>query len=77
MTDIEIAVGLLELAQCPHCNGSGTIEVNGFSIVPGCCGEPLGNGECCGNAIPIQEPIQELQPCQWCEERNELVSKYG
>lgn len=72
MTDIEEAVELLRIAKCPNCDGSGGIATSDIGF--GCCGEPLGNGECCGNAIP--EMIAGFEQCQWCAEKDELVSKY-
>lgn len=35
---------------CPICGGCGWVTR------PGCCGRPLRSGECCGEAIPMQEP---------------------
>lgn len=76
MQDLELAITLLKIAKCPNCDGSGVIGVTGVGTEAGCCGNTLPNGECCGNAIPIPVPIQEFEQCQWCAERDELVSKY-
>jgi hypothetical protein len=69
----DTALGLLSVAKCPNCDGSGaTIGVAGHTI-PRCCGRFLPSGECCGHAIPecVQEQYQE--PCEWCFRRNEAL----
>lgn len=76
MKDISVAVSLLKVAQCPQCDGSGTLIYSGYGTEAGCCGNTLSNGECCGNAIPIEVQTQEVMQCQWCAEREELISKY-
>lgn len=76
MQDIELAINLLKVAQCPTCDGSGTYTFSITEITHGCCGQPLPNGECCGNAIPVEIPSEELVQCEWCAEREELISKY-
>jgi hypothetical protein len=76
MTDLDLAIELLKLVKCPICDGSGVIIVGTYSIEAGCCGNTLPTGECCGNSIAVQVPTQVLEQCQWCAEREELVSKY-
>lgn len=76
MQDIKLAVQLLKIANCPNCDGSGAVSVESWDWGHGCCGDILANGECCGNAIPIQVDSQEIEQCQWCAEREELLSKY-
>ena len=76
MNDLDLAITLLRVAECPNCDGSGSIIVDDVGIEAGCCGNVLPNGECCGNAIPIPVQIQELARCQWCDERSELLSKH-
>ena len=72
MRDINVAIMLVTVARCPNCEGKGyTI---GYDIEAVCCGEPLGTGECCGNAIP--EQVQVPEQCQWCAEKDELIAKY-
>ena len=60
------------MTRCPDCHGQGWTEYQGCAIEPGCCGQPLGNGECCGNAIAVQVPAMEQQPCQLCEATGEV-----
>jgi hypothetical protein len=66
----EALVGLLTVAKCPNCDGSGAIARETVIAVPGCCGRPLGSGECCGDPIPVPELSMELEQCQWCYERS-------
>ncbi len=70
--ELDSMQNLLEVAQCPNCDGSGTIvnTIEGYET--GCCGNPHGNGECCGDPIPIETQTPELQQCQWCYEVGEL-----
>jgi len=76
MLDLDLAITLLKIAQCPNCDGSGAIIHIGIGTEAGCCGNLLDTGECCGNAIPVPVPIEEFEQCQWCAETKELISKY-
>ena len=72
MRDIDVAIMLLKVAKCPNCDGSGAIMQGHIDST--CCGEPLGTGECCGNAIP--DMVWEAEQCQGCAEKMELIAKY-
>lgn len=69
------ALELLRVARCPdlHCDGYGTTVQMVDVTVAACCRSLLGDGSCCGNAVPelSQEPAPA--PCQWCHERAELL----
>jgi hypothetical protein len=43
---------------CPNCEATG--EVRG--VYPECCGRANGQGECCGEAIPVEG----VEPCDHC-----------
>ena len=76
MSDLDLAITLLKVAKCPACDGSGTISTPGYDIEPGCCGDLRPNGECCGNAVPVEVQTMELEQCQWCAEKDMLISRY-
>lgn len=61
--------GLLSVAICPNCDGSGAIVTIGVRTVAVCCGQPLSTGECCGNPDPAPEQYQDVEQCQWCYEK--------
>lgn len=69
---------LLLAARCPDpsCNGFGTVEGEYMGTAAGCCGNPLENGECCGNAIAVPVQEQSFEPCQWCHERAEVLGRH-
>ena len=76
---IQELVNILKVAKCPDpsCDGNGvtTVLVEGTEV--GCCGQPLGNGECCGNAVPVPTQEQEQAPCQWCYAKESLIDQHG
>jgi len=76
MSDLDLAISLLRVANCPNCDGSGGIVIESVGIEAGCCGNVMSTGECCGNAIPVPVQIQELEQCQWCAERSELLKQH-
>jgi len=76
MTDLDLAITLLKMAQCPNCDGSGSTTRITIGTEAGCCGNVLSTGECCGNAVPVPVPVEEIEACQWCAEVTELISKY-
>jgi len=55
------AIGLLKIAKCPACDGSGAIGHE----VGGC--DPDGEND-------IRECVWEQ--CQWCDERTQLIAQY-
>jgi hypothetical protein len=57
---------LLKLATCPNCDGSGSVP-RPFNR---CCGNARPDGECCG----YPELDVEQEQCQWCFERQLLLS---
>jgi len=70
--EIERYKGLLSVAKCPECDGSGSKAIEVLVSTSGCCGNVLPNGECCGNAVEVQEQGFELEQCQWCDELSNL-----
>jgi len=48
--------------SCEDCNATGYIE--DIVIVRRCCGSPLPSGECCGDAIGVEEP--QVYKCEYC-----------
>ena len=53
---------LLQIAQCPNCDGSGSYTVTGTEVLQD------ENGE------PYQSPIPEQEQCQWCDERKQFLN---
>jgi hypothetical protein len=53
----------IENQLCPSCGGCGVIHIP--ITVAGCCGNPLRSGECCGNAVPVQDWDYQACECQW------------
>ena len=54
------------MSDCKTCGGCGEVEFVYEGITPGCCGQFLPTGECCGNAIPVQTQEVGVQPCPEC-----------
>ena len=68
------AVRLLEIANCPQCDGSGAIAHPVERIESNCCGRPLSSGECCGNPVPIPVQDIEFEECQFCAEKSAFLA---
>lgn len=68
---------LLRIARCPdpNCDNKGTTIKTVARTTIGCCGNFLPSGECCGNGVPEPEEDIEPSPCQWCHERDEILSE--
>lgn len=56
---------------CDECNGEGYIIGLGWDS--GCCGNPLRNGECCGNAIMIE--VQQQCGCEKCKGTGFIINQ--
>lgn len=64
----------IKKTDCPNCGGIGyTVGMAMTGVTAGCCGNPLPDGECCGNAVPIPAPEPVQEQCQWCYEFDMLA----
>jgi len=54
---------VIAMSDCKGCNGQGWFEIN--VTVPGCCGNVLETGECCGQAVATHS-LEQVQ-CPTCE----------
>lgn len=59
------------MAECIDCDGRGANPVP--IVVPGCCGQPLEDGQCCGNPMPVQDVTWEA--CATCEGLGRIIPK--
>ena len=77
ITDFEAAFGLalelLRVAKCPNCDGSGVIQIQGSE------GHEVSREMAIDAGDPTLEGSRiggsdfEIEPCQWCECRKELL----
>jgi len=60
--------------DCQTCGGRGiVIEQVRVDMVPGCCHRFLSSGECCGNAIPLPEPVYDERDCECVTYENPIT----
>jgi hypothetical protein len=64
-------MGLLRVAICPNCDGSGAIKIRGREIVTREMAMDAGCPEMEGSLYCEEE----IEQCQWCDERNNFTSK--
>lgn len=52
--------------KCPNNCDNGAIQVIRTETTIVCCGNPSPHGDCCGNGVMEEYPVEDFEPCQWC-----------
>ena len=73
MNDLDVAIGLLKIAKCPNCDGSGSIprQVSSKEYVSSEMASAAGDSSLEGQLYSSEE--WEAEQCQWCYEKGCLA----
>jgi len=77
MTDLAQALVLLTVAKCPNCDGSGAVQVRVGTRHYATREMALDAGDPSLEGSLVSDDEWEVEQCQWCDERNQLLKKYA
>ena len=72
LTTLDMAIGLLKMAVCPNCDGSGATQTQSRQVVTHDMSSDAGCQEMEGSLYCDDE----WEQCQWCDEKQQVLAAY-